>query len=246
MKKVFVIGIGPGDEKNLTVFAKEALEQSDYICGYTVYVDLVKFLYPQKPVISTGMRQEVQRCELALQTASENKIVSVICSGDSGVYGMASLVYELWANNPNYSDVEIEIVSGVTAATSGSAVLGAALSHDFALVSLSDLLTPWELIEKRLHAVSSADFCIAIYNPCSKKRNDYLQKACDIILQYKKPETVCGWVRNIGRDGEEYRVLTLGELKDEQLDMFSTVFIGNEYTKILNGKMVTPRGYKIN
>ena len=167
--------------------------------------------------------------------------MAMVCSGDSGVYGMAGLIYEL---AQQYPPLEIEIVSGVTAACSGAALLGAPLIHDFAVISLSDLLTPWEKIEKRLLAAAEADFAICIYNPSSKKRHDYLQKACDLILQYRSADTVCGITRQIGRAGETAEVLTLAELRNRQTDMFTTVFIGNSQTKRLGDKMVTPRGYR--
>lgn len=165
----------------------------------------------------------------------------MICSGDAGVYGMSGLMLEIGVD---YPEVEVEVIPGVTAATGGAAVLGAPLIHDFALISLSDLLTPWEKIEKRLLLASEADFVICLYNPSSHKRKDYLQKACDLMLQHKAPETVCGLVQNIGREGETYHILTLQELRDTQVDMFTTVFVGNSMTKEINGKMVTPRGYR--
>ena len=165
----------------------------------------------------------------------------MICSGDAGVYGMAGLMYEVGVN---YPETELEIIPGVTAATGGAAVLGAPLIHDFCLISLSDLLTPWEKIEARLLAAAQADFVVCLYNPSSKKRHDYLQKACDLMMKYKSPDTICGTVSNIAREGEEAHVMTLKELRDTQVDMFTTVFIGNSQTKELNHKMVTPRGYK--
>jgi precorrin-3B C17-methyltransferase len=164
----------------------------------------------------------------------------MICSGDAGVYGMSGLMLEI---GKEYPQVEVEVIPGVTAAIGGAAVLGAPLIHDFALISLSDLLTPWEKIEKRLLLASEADFVICLYNPSSKKRHDYLQKACDLMLQHKAPDTVCGLVWNIGREGEEAKVLSLKELRDTQVDMFTTVFIGNSQTREIDGKMVTPRGY---
>ena len=168
--------------------------------------------------------------------------MSMICSGDAGVYGMAGLMYEI---GERYPQVELEIIPGVTAATGGAAVLGAPLIHDFCLISLSDLLTPWEKIEARLLGASQADFVICLYNPSSRKRSDYLQKACDLMMQYKSPETVCGIVSNIAREGESARVLTLTELRDTKVDMFTTVFVGNSQTKEIGGKMVTPRGYRV-
>ena len=242
MGKCVVVGIGPGKYSGMTVEADEAIKASDVIVGYKKYIELVMPLYADKEFFDNGMRQETARCREALRLASEGRNVAVVCSGDSCVYGMAGLIYEL---SPEYENVEISVVPGVTAALSGSAVLGAALGHDFAVISLSDLLTPWELIEKRLEACASADMCIALYNPSSHKRADYLQKACDIMLRHKDPSTVCGTVNNIGRDGECAATMTLAELRDTQVDMFTTVFIGNAATKIIDGKMVTPRGYRI-
>ena len=241
MSKIYVVGIGPGAYELMTGKAIRAMEESDVIIGYTVYVDLVKEHFGDKEFMTTPMKKEVDRCILAFEEAKKGKTVSMICSGDAGVYGMSGLMYEVGVN---YPDVELEIISGVTAATGGAAVLGAPLIHDFCLISLSDLLTPWEKIEKRLLGASMADFVIVLYNPSSKKRHDYLQKACDLMMQYKSPDTVCGTVTQIGRDGEEGTVMTLKELRDTKVDMFTTVFIGNSQTKNINGKMVTPRGYK--
>ena len=238
--KVTVIGLGPGGGADLTGRARAALEGCDLIVGYTAYIELVKPDFPEKEVLSTGMRREVDRCRAAVEAALTGKDVAVVCSGDSGVYGMAGLIYEV---AQEYDPIEIEVVPGITAACGGAAVLGAPLTHDFAVISLSDLLTPWEKIEKRLSAAAQADFVICLYNPSSRNRPDYLQRACDILLRDKDPETVCGTVRNIGREGEEGKLLTLAQLRDTQVDMFTTVFIGNSQTKVLGGKMVTPRGY---
>lgn len=239
--KVYAVGIGPGNQEFFTAEAMHALEASDVIAGYTVYVDLVKDLFPEKETFATPMMKEIERCRWAIETAREGKSVAMVCSGDAGVYGMAGLLFEL---ADQYGDVEVEVVSGVTAANSGAAVLGAPLGHDFCVISLSDLLTPWELIEKRLACAAEADFAICIYNPRSKKRSDYLAKACDIMMQYKSPDTVCGWVRNIGREGQEFKIVTLAELRDEPVDMFTTVFIGSRTTKVIDGRMITPRGYE--
>ena len=241
MKLLNVVGIGPGAWNKMTIEAAEALQCSDTIIGYTVYIDLVKEHLPGKEFLSTPMKKEVERCVMAFEEAEKGKTVSMVCSGDAGVYGMSGLMYEV---GERYPDVKLRIIPGVTAALGGGAVLGAPLIHDFCLISLSDLLTPMEKIEKRLQAAAEADFCIVLYNPSSHKRKDYLQKACNILLQYRKPDTVCGIVENIGRDGETSRVLTLGELRNTDVNMFTTVFIGNSQTKNLNGKMVTPRGYK--
>ena len=241
MNEIYVGGIGPGAYEKMTIEAAEALKNSDVIIGYTVYVDLVKNHFPGKEFLTTPMKKEVERCVMAFDEAMKGKVVSMICSGDAGVYGMAGLMYEVGIN---YPEVELEIIPGVTAATGGAAVLGAPLIHDFCLISLSDLLTPWEKIETRLVDAAHADFVICLYNPSSKKRHDYLMKACDLMMQYKGEETVCGIVGNIGRDGESMKVMTLSELRETPVDMFTTVFIGNSQTKNINGKMVTPRGYR--
>lgn len=241
MKRLYVVGLGPGGREYMTGQAKAALEDAELLCGYTVYIDLIREDYPDKEVLTTPMTQEIERCRMAVEAAESGKTVAMVCSGDAGVYGMAGLIYEIAGEN---SPVEIIIVPGITAALSGAAVLGAPLVHDFAVISLSDLLTPWETIEKRLRAAGEADFSLCLYNPSSKKRADYLKRACDILLESRNSDNACGWVKNIGRAGEEFKVMTLSELREEQVDMFTTVFIGNSSTKILGGKLVTPRGYE--
>lgn len=241
MGKVFVVGIGPGDYENMTVRADRALAGCEAIVGYPVYVDLVKARYPDKEFYATPMTQEVRRCQLALTLAQEGKTVCVVCSGDSGIYGMAALIYEL---RGECTQPEVEVVPGLTAACSGSAVLGAPLTHDFAVISLSDRLTPWEKIEKRLRLAAEADLSIVIYNPASHGRPDHLKHACEILLQVLPETRLCGVARNIGRSGESRRILTLGELKTAQIDMFCTVFIGNASTKTIAGELITPRGYR--
>lgn len=239
---VSVVGLGPGDAQFLTAQARHALQEADVLCGYTVYIDLVRPLYPEKETYATGMTREIDRCRWALQTAQTGKTVALVCSGDAGVYGMASPLLEL---APDYPDVAVEIVPGLTAALSGGAVLGAPLAHDFCVISLSDRLTPWEVIEKRLACAAMGDFCVALYNPSSKGRPDYLAKAVCILLENgRSADTVCGIVRNIGREGQTARILTLAQLKDTAVDMFTTVYIGNAATKQLGGRMVTPRGYR--
>lgn len=241
MSKIYVTGLGPGAADQMTIQAKKVLEKCPVIIGYTVYIDLIREEFPDKIFLSTPMRREAERCRMAFAEAQKGQDVAMVCSGDAGVYGMAGLICEI---GKDYPDVGIEIVPGITAASGGAAVLGAPLMHDFAVISLSDLLTPWEKIEKRIRAAAEADFVICIYNPSSRKRADYLQKACGMVLEYRKPETICGIVRNIGRDGESYEILSLEQLRDAQADMFTTVFIGNSNTMELNGRMVTPRGYK--
>lgn len=241
MSKLIVVGIGPGDYEDMTVRADRALRACDTIVGYHVYVDMVRERYPDKEFLTTPMTRETQRCQMALDEAAKGKTVAMVCSGDSGIYGMAALIYELRGEN---TEPAVEVVPGLTAACSGGALLGAPLTHDFAVISLSNRLTAWEKIEKRLDCAAQADLCMAIYNPSSHRRADYLRRACEILLRHISPETVCGIVRNIGREGEEFRVMTLGELKDTQVDMFTTVFIGNRQTKLIGGRMITPRGYR--
>ena len=240
-KKLYVVGIGPGAYEQMTIRAAQVLEECSVIAGYTVYIDLIKEHFPGREFLTTPMRQEKERCLMALETASKGKVTAMICSGDSGVYGMAGLILLLAAGFP---DVEVEVIPGVTAALSGGAVLGAPLGHDFAVISLSDLLTPMEVIEKRLRAAAEGDFNICLYNPASRKRSDYLKRACEIVLEYRSPQTVCGTVKSIGRGGEEMAVMSLESLKDFQADMFTTVFIGNSSTKKIGEYMVTPRGYR--
>ena len=239
LNKLYVVGIGPGDPQEMTLRASNALRESEVIAGYGVYVDLVKPLYPEKEYLVTPMRQEAERCRLAIESARAGKTTAMISSGDAGVYGMAGLVLELAGD-----DIDVEIVPGVTAALSGAALLGAPLGHDFAVISLSDLLTPWEKIEARLALAAQADLCLSIYNPASHRRADYLNRACGILLRYIEPERPCGVVRNIAREGQDMAVMTLRELADYPADMFTTVFIGNSQTKVLGGRLVTPRGYK--
>lgn len=239
--KVTVVGLGPGAGRDLTGRAREALEQANLIIGYTAYIALIREAFPEKEMRSTGMRREVDRCREAVEAAVSGKDVAMVCSGDSGIYGMAGLVYEV---AQEYPPIDIEVVPGITAACGAAAVLGAPLTHDFAVVSLSDLLTPWDLIEKRLRCAAEGDFVLCLYNPASHSRPDHLKRACAILLDAgKAPETVCGYVRNIGREGEASVLTTLEKLGEEPVDMFTTVFVGSSRTKVLSGKMVTPRGY---
>ena len=228
--KIYVVGIGAGSADGMTFEARNVLEKADVIVGYTVYAELVKKLFPEKEYFVSAMKQEAERCRKAVEMAA-----------DGSVYGMASLVYEIAAG---YENVEVSVVAGVSAMLSGGALVGAPLGHDFAVISLSDLLTSWEKIEKRLECASAADFAICLYNPSSKKRHDYLMRACDIMLKHKDDDTVCAVAKNIGRDGEEYAIMSLAELRNYSADMFTTVFIGNSMTKNIGGKMVTPRGYR--
>ena len=240
MNKIYVVGIGAGSYEGMTIGAVNVLNKADVIVGYTVYCDLLRPHFPDKEFLATPMMREVERCRIALEKASEGLVTAMVCSGDAGIYGMASPILEM-AEEYN---VEVEVIAGVTAAASGAAVLGSPLSCDFAVISLSDLLTPMEKIEERLEGAAQGGLCIVLYNPSSKKRSDYLKHACEIVLKHRSGDTVCGIVRNIGREGEEMKLMTLSELADWQADMFTTVFIGNSATKEVNGRMVTPRGYR--
>lgn len=240
MGKISVVGIGPGEISQMTYKARESLMSSDIIVGYSGYTKLLGDEFSEKEILSTGMRQEVDRCRLCFEKALTGKSVAIICSGDAGIYGMASLIYEL---SSEYDNVEIEVVAGITAASSGAAVLGAPINHDFCTVSLSDLLTPWEIIEKRLRAAAGGDFVISLYNPSSQKRAGYLKKACDILMETIPGDRACGYVKNIGRESTIYWTGTLLELSQEHVDMFTTCYIGNSQSYIKDGKLITKRGY---
>ena len=241
MGKLYVVGIGPGNYENMTVRADEAIKRADAVIGYHVYVDLVKPRYPEKEYLTTPMTREAERCRMALDEAKKGRTVALVCSGDSGIYGMAGLCFELRGED---DDPAIEVVPGLTAACSGAALLGAPLTHDFAVISLSDRLTEWALIERRLACAAEADLSIVLYNPASRGRPEHLKKACEILMKTLPGDRVCGVARNIGRDGEERFIMSLTELASFSADMFSTVFIGNSHTETINGNMVTPRGYR--
>ena len=240
--KIYIIGMGPGKEEMMTGEAIWALENSDVIIGYTVYVKLLGERFVGKEMLTTPMRQETERCRLCFEEAAKGKQVVLICSGDAGIYGLASLMYEM---GKEYPETELIVIPGITAANSGAAVLGAPLNHDFCVISLSDLLTPWEKIEKRLIAAAEGDFAIAIYNPSSHKRKDYLMRACDILLRVIEEDRPCGYVENIGREGTRAVTCTLKELRETQVNMFTTVFIGNSGSELVNGKLITKRGYQM-
>jgi precorrin-3B C17-methyltransferase len=228
----------------LTPKAKQELEEADVVVGYLTYVKLVRSLIkPEAAVISGRMGREVERAKVAVKEAMENKRVVVISSGDAGVYGMAGVVLEVAALEN--VEVPIEIVPGVTAATAAASKLGAPLVGDFAVISLSDLLTPWSTIEKRLEAAAEADFVIVLYNPKSPGRTEPLAKAHKILLRYRSAETPVGIVRYAGRDGEETVITTLKAMGAAEIDMVTTVIVGNSTTRLVNGRMVTPRGYHL-
>ena len=237
---LYVVGFGSGSAEGMTIAAQNAILSSDIVVGYKTYIDLISDIFPEKQVMSTGMRQELERVKAAVEMAKD-RTVALVCSGDSQLYAMAGLALEIARN---YQEVQIETVPGVSAAFAAGALLGSPLTTDTAIISLSDLLTQAEKIEKRLRCAAMGDFVIALYNPSSRQRPDYLRKACDILLEYRSPETVCGIARNIGRNGQECQVFDLMSLRDYPADMFTTVIIGNSDTKLISGKMVTPRGYR--
>ena len=239
--RLYVVGIGPGDYEDMTVRADRALRRCDTVIGYQVYVDLLRERYPDKHYFTTPMTREAQRCRMALDAAREGGQVALVCSGDSGIYGMAALVYAL---RGEAAEPEITVIPGLTAACSGAALLGAPLTHDFCVISLSDRLTPWETIEARLNAAAAADLSIVLYNPASRGRLEHPRRACEILLRTLPPRRLCGVARNIGREGESRTFCTLAELKDAPVDMFCTVFVGNSAAKMVAGNMVTPRGYR--
>lgn len=236
---IYVVGLGPGRKEEMTGRALAALERCETILGYRAYIDLVRRIFPDKDLRASPMKAEVERCREALELALSGRTVGLVSSGDPGVYGMAGLMLEVAGGR-----TDVEVVPGVTAANSAAALLGAPLMHDFAVISLSDLLTPWNSIERRLDAVAAADFVVCLYNPVSRGRPTHLQWACDILLRYKAPETVAGWARSVGREGERRCVTTLGKLRDAELDMFCTAVVGNIGTTVMEGRMVTPRGYR--
>lgn len=240
INKIYIVGMGPGREEMMTPEALNVLENADVIVGYPLYLQLLGERFQTKELLSTPMRQEKERCRLCFKEAEKGKKAALLCSGDAGIYGLASLMYEI---GQDYPETELCVIAGITAASSGAAVLGAPLNHDFCVISLSDLLTPWEEIAKRLRAAAEGDFVIALYNPSSHRRKDYLEKACDILLHSIEGERVCGYVENIGRDGTKAAVCTLEELKKREVNMFTTVFIGNSRSEIINGKLITKRGY---
>ncbi len=241
--KLTVIGFGPGNKDHMTLRAIQAIDEADIVTGYTTYIDILSESFPNKRYKATGMMREVERCRMAVRDAMDGLDVAMVSSGDSGIYGMAGIVYQVAEEMK--ADLKIETVPGVTAASMAASVLGAPLMHDTALISLSDLMTPLELIMKRVEAASSSDMVICLYNPKSKNRSDYLDKAADIIMSHRGPDAPVGIVRNAGRSGESMAITELKGLKDAAVDMLSIVIIGNSQTYVSNGRMITPRGYKL-
>lgn len=240
MGKIYVVGLGPGNKENMTFRAYDVLKNSDIIIGYKTYVDLIEDMFPDKKIIKSYMKKEVARCEETLKLALEGNVISLISSGDAGVYGMAGLMLEI-ANG----QVEVEIVPGITSANASASLGGAPIVHDSVNISLSNLLTDWELIKKRIDLASQGDFVITLYNPKSSGRPELINEARDIMLKHKRKDTPVLIARNVGREGENYDITTLSEMLDYEINMFSTVIIGNSNTKVVNNKMITPRGYKV-
>ena len=242
--RISVVGIGPGSLEHLTPKARSEIESADVVVGYGTYIKLIQALVrPNAEIVTGTMGREVERAKIAVAKAKEGKTVVMVSSGDPGVYGMAGIVLEVAANEK--ADLPIEIVPGVTAATAAASKLGAPLVSDFAVISLSDLLTPWEKIERRLEAAASADFAIVLYNPQSQGRIEPLAKAYEILLKHIKPDTPVGIVRQAGREGEGVTVTTLKEMLNAEIDMVTTIVVGNSATKVVGGKMVTARGYDL-
>lgn len=239
MAKLYVVGIGPGGKEHMTLKALETINKCDVIVGYTFYIELIRELITGKKVISTGMRGEMERCRMALKEAEKGFETCIISTGDPGLYGMSGLVLEM------AEGIEVEIIPGVTSSFCAAAEVGAPVMHDFCTISLSDLLTPWEVIEKRLHMAARGDFVIALYNPRSKGRPENIKKAIEIIMNYMKPETPAALVKNAGRKDNDRRIVTLGTFDYDFIDMMTMVIIGNSNTYIKNGRMITPRGYRL-
>ena len=240
MGKIYVVGLGPGNKENMTFRAYDVLKNSDIIIGYKTYVDLIEGMFPDKKIIKSYMKKEVARCEETLKLALEGNVISLISSGDAGVYGMAGVMLEI-ANG----QVEVEIVPGITSANASASLGGAPIVHDSVNISLSNLLTDWELIKKRIDLASQGDFVITLYNPKSSGRPELINEARDIMLKHKRKDTPVLIARNVGREGENYDITTLDKMLDYEINMFSTVIIGNSNTKVVNNKMITPRGYKV-
>ena len=238
MGKLYVIGIGPGGLDHMTLRAKEAIDECNIVVGYNKYIDMIKPLVENKELFSTGMRGEEARCKKALELSKDNT-VALISTGDSGIYGMAGLILQM------QNDEVVEVIPGVTASSAAGSVIGAPLMHDNCNISLSDLMTPYDLIKKRVRNAADSDMIISLYNPRSKGRPHYLREAIEIIKEYRSLDTPVAVVRHALRDGQEVRMFTLENFDEEVVDMFSIVIVGNSQSFIKNGKFITPRGYDV-
>lgn len=243
MGKLYVVGFGPGGYEHMTAKCIDVIEKADVVTGYTTYVNILKEYFPNKKYLATPMMQEVKRCRMAVEEALKDQTVAMVSSGDSGIYGMAGIIYQIAEEMG--AELAIETVPGVTAASAAASVLGAPLMHDFAVISLSDLMTPLDLIMKRVDCAGQGDLIVCLYNPKSKKRKDYVDQAAKILLKYRKPDTPVGIVRNAGRKDESSQLTTLSRLGEAKIDMFSVVIIGNSQTYVSKGRMITPRGYQV-
>ncbi|MBU7007053.1 precorrin-3B C17-methyltransferase [Peptococcaceae bacterium DYL19] len=243
--RLAVVGIGPGDREQMSLRAYNVIKQAEVIIGYKTYIDLIGDLTEGKEVISSGMTREVERCQLAIEMAAAGRYVVMISSGDPGIYGMAGITLELVEKQEMADRFDVEIVPGITSANAAAASLGAALMHDFTVISLSDLLTPWELIEKRLEAAAAGDFVTILYNPMSKKRTEQIKQAREIFLKFRSPATPVGIVRNAKRSGEDVTRTDLEHFLENPIDMFTVVLIGNSQTYHTDNFMITPRGYEV-
>ena len=240
---IYVIGIGPGSKEMMTIEAIEAMKNSEVIVGYKTYINLITEFIKDKEVVQNGMRQEIDRCKQAVEIAKEGKNVAVISSGDAGIYGMAGLILELVTQEEQ--DIKVKVVPGVTASIGAAAILGAPIMHDFCHISLSDLMTPWEVIEKRLRLAAEADFVICLYNPRSKGRSEHLAKAFEIMGEFKDGSAPVGIVKDVGREKEEKFICTFEAMDFERVDMTTMVIIGNKATYIHDDLIITPRGYEV-
>ena len=245
MGKISVVGIGPGGLDEITPRARQAIESAEVVAGYNTYIKLVEKILSGKKIIGRAMMQEIERCKLAVDETLAGKNVAVISSGDAGIYGMAGLVVEMILDLPEENRPQFEVIAGVSAVNAAAAILGAPLMHDFAVISLSDLMTPWQVIKKRILCAAQGDFVIALYNPKSKRRVTQLEEVQKILLEYREKNTPVGIVTNAGREGESKIISTLEKFLREEINMFSLVLIGNSQTFVKAGFMITPRGYQI-
>lgn len=241
--KIFVVGIGPGNNDYLIPRAKEALRASDIVFGYSSYIELIRPLFPEKEYFSSGMTQEVVRCKLSIDTANQGKIVSLVSSGDPGIYGMAGILLELITKSKE--DITVEVIPGVTSYLAAASLLGSPITEDHVVISLSDLLIPWGVIEKRIHCAGEGDFVTCIYNPKSKERKDQIRKAREILLSYRDSKTPVGIVKNAMREGQKVIITDINQMLEHDIDMRTLIIIGNSRTYVKNNLMITPRGYKI-
>ena len=239
--KIYVVGIGPGNMEDISVRAYKTLKNVDVIAGYITYIDLVKDEFKEKEFYVSGMKKEIDRCEKVLELAKEGKTVALISSGDAGIYGMAGIMIEVALG----SGIDVEVIPGITSSVAGASLVGAPLMHDQAIISLSDLLTDWEVITKRRGRASEGDFVISLYNPKSKGRTEQIVEAREIMLKHKAPSTPVALLRHVGREDENYTLTNLDEMLNYEIDMFTVVIVGNSKTYVKEGKMITPRGYHL-